>query len=400
MSSTKIADNLYWVGAVDWNMRTFHGSTYTTRRGTTYNAFLIIDEKITLVDTVHAPFARELIENISSLVDPSKIDYIIANHVEPDHSGALPELLKLCPKAKVFGTAKCRDGLAKYYGVAMDFQVVKSGDTLSLGKRTLSFLEAAMIHWPDSMFTYIVEDQVLMPNDAFGQHYATAFRFDDEVDPAALREEASKYYANILWPFGTVIAAKIKEIQKRAIPIKMIAPSHGVIWRKNPAKIIEQYGAWAQDTMKNKVVIFYETMWGSTEKMARKILDGVLSEGVEAMVWDISKIDRTDMVNEMLDAKGYLIGSSTHDNDMLPLMAGFLEFFKGLKPKKRIAAVFGSYGWGGGAIAGMEKVLRSAGVEIVLPSQGIQFAPTADELNASYQFGKEFARKIIQQKSS
>ncbi|MGA2089966.1 MAG: flavodoxin domain-containing protein [Endomicrobiales bacterium] len=394
MASTKIAENIYWVGAVDWNMRTFHGNTYTTRRGTTYNAFLIMDEKITLVDTVHASFTQELIDNISSIIDPSKIDYIIANHVEPDHSGALPEILKRCPKAKVFGTAKCREGLSRYYYIDMDFQVVKSGDSLKLGKRTVQFLEAAMIHWPDSMFTYIVEDQLLMPNDAFGQHYATASRFDDEVSQPVLMEEASKYYANILWPFGAVIAAKMQEMQRRNMPVKMIAPSHGIIWRNDPMKIVNQYTAWVKDTMKNKVVIFYETMWGSTEKMARKMLEGVLSEGVETMLFDIAKVDRTDLVNEMLDAKGYLIGSSTHDNDMLPLMAGFLEFFKGLKPKKRSAAVFGSYGWGGGAIANIEKVLEAAGVKIELPSRGVVYAASTEELKACYDFGKAFAVKI------
>jgi flavorubredoxin len=258
----------------------------------------------------------------------------------------------------------------------------------------LEFIEAAMIHWPDSMFTYIVEDQLLMPNDAFGQHYATAARFDDEVDTAILMEESSKYYANILWPFGSLISAKIQEITRRALPIRMIAPSHGLIWRRDPAKIVEKYNAWAADTVKNKVVIFYETMWGSTEKMARKMLEGVRSEGVEALLCDLAKVDRTDLTNEMLDARGYLIGSSTHDNDMLPLVVGFLEFFKGLKPKKRTAAVFGSYGWGGGAIANIEKLLQSAGVEIAQPSLAVRYAPSADELAASYAFGKEFARKI------
>lgn len=394
MATTKIADNIYWVGAVDWNMRTFHGNTYTTRRGTTYNSFLILDDKVTLVDGVHAAFTRELLVNIASIIDPAKIDYIIANHVEPDHSGAIPALLQACPRAQVYGTAKCKEGLEKYYGVKMDFHAVKSGETLRLGKRTLQFLEAPMIHWPDSMFTYIVEDQILMPNDAFGQHYATAARFDDEVDQAILMEEAAKYYANILWPFSPLIAAKLREIAALNIPLKMIAPSHGIIWRRDPMKIVTQYARWAGEEMRDKVIIFYETMWGSTEKMARAILDGVVSEGVSASLYDIAKVDSTDLVTDMMDAKGYLIGSSTHDNDMLPLLAGFLEFFKGLKPKKRRAAVFGSYGWAGGAVASIEKVLQAAGIERPLPSKSVRYAPTAEELKACYEFGRDFARAI------
>ncbi len=394
MSVVKIAENIYSVGVVDWNMRTFHGNTYVTRRGTSYNAYLIIDDTVTLIDTVKAEFAGELLENIRQIIDPARITAVVANHVEVDHSGALPAVLNQCPDAKVYGTARCKDGLSRYYYMDMNFQTVKTGDTLKLGKRTLQFIEAPMIHWPDSMFTYVQEDAILMPNDAFGQHLASSQRFDDEVDNAILMEEASKYYANILWPLGTIIARKIEEVVKMDIPVKMIAPSHGVIWRKDPGAIINAYLRWTKNETRKKVVIFYETMWGSTEKMARRMMDALTDTGIPARLYDITKIDRTDITNEMLDARGYLVGSSTHDNDMLPTIAGFLEFLKGLKPKGRVAGIFGSYGWGGGAERSLEKALREAGVEIAQPALTVRFAPSTDDIKASYEYAKAFAEKL------
>ncbi|MCM8771040.1 MAG: flavodoxin domain-containing protein, partial [Candidatus Omnitrophica bacterium] len=338
MKPIEIKKGIYWVGAIDWNVKNFHGHTYTTKRGTTYNAYLIIDEKIALVDTVYGPFAQEVIEKIKEIISPEKIDYIIANHVETDHSGAMPEIMKLCPKAKVFGTAKCKEGLYRYYYPAWDFQAVKTGDQLELGKRSLTFIEAPMIHWPDSMFTYCPQEQLLMPNDAFGQHYASAERFADEVDQCVLWDEAAKYYANILWPLGSIILKKIEEVQKTGIAIDMIAPSHGLIWRKDPLQIVDAYLSWAKNETAKKVVVVYETMWGATEKMARKITEGIAEAGIEVKLFDITTSDRTEVVKEMLNAKGFIFGSSTHDNDMLPTIAGFLEFLKGLKPKNRIAA--------------------------------------------------------------
>lgn len=394
MSRLEIVPDIYWVGAVDWNVRTFHGNTYSTNRGTTYNAYLILDDKITLVDTVHAPFTGELIEKIRQIVPPEKIDYIIANHVETDHSGALPEILKLCPKTKVFGTAKCKEGLEKHYYCNMNFQTVKTGEKLKLGKKTLSFIEAPMIHWPDSMFSYVIEDQLLLPNDGFGQHYATTERFDDEVDEYVLMDEAAKYYGNILWPLSNLILKKLQEVQNLNIPIKMIAPSHGIIWRKDPMKIINAYLSWAKNETKPKVVVVYETMWGSTEKMARKIIEGLNDAGISAKLFDITRSDRTEIIKEMLDSKGFLFGSSTHDNDKLPTIAGFLEFFKGLKPKNRIGSVFGSYGWAGGAVKNIENILKETGVEISQPSLSVKYVPSSDELQKCYEFGKSFASKL------
>jgi flavorubredoxin len=394
MASVEIKKGIYSVGVVDWNVRTFHGHTYSTKRGTTYNAYLILDGKNVLVDTVAGRFSHELIENIKAILPFEKIDYVIANHVESDHSGALPAIHKLCPQAKILGTAKCKDGLYKHYYKDWDFQVVKTGDKIKLGKRTLTFVEAPMIHWPDSMFTYCPEEELLLPNDAFGQHYAASSRFDDEVDPCALMDEAAKYYANILWPLGSIILKKIEEVQKMNIPIKMIAPSHGIIWRKDPTKIINAYVSWAKNETKPKVVVVYETMWGATEKMARKMLEAISAAGVEVKLFDIAQTDRTEVIKEMLDSEGFLFGSSTHDNDMLPTMAGFFAFLKGLRPQNRLAAVFGSYGWAGGAVKGMEKIIQEAGIGIAQPALAVKYVPDANELKSCYEFGQAFASRI------
>jgi len=396
MSSLKILPDIYSVGVIDWKLRSFHGHTYSTQKGSSYNAYLIVDDKITLVDTVLGSFSQELINNIKEIVPVEKIDYIVANHVETDHSGALPEIMKICPKAKIFCTQKGKEGLFKHYYGNWDFQVVKTNDKLKLGKRTLSFIEAPMIHWPDSMFTYVVEEQLLLPNDAFGQHYATSERFDDETNQCELMDEAAKYYGNILWPLSSIIQRKIEDIQKMNLPIKMIAPSHGIIWRKDPMKIINAYLSWSKNETKPKVVIMYETMWGSTEKMARKIVEGITDSGVSVKLFDVPSSDRSEMVKEMLDAKGFIFGSSTHDNDMLPNIAGFLEFVKGLLPKNRIACVFGSCGWAGGAIKEIEGVLKEAGIEIASSGLSVKYAPDENEIKLCYNFGKDFAAKVVE----
>ncbi|MBI3009217.1 MAG: flavodoxin domain-containing protein [Candidatus Omnitrophica bacterium] len=394
MPGVKISPDIYWVGGIDWKVKIFHGHTFNTKRGTTYNSYLVLGEKVTLIDTVYAPFAEEMINNIRQIIPPEKIDYIISNHAEPDHSGALSKLLKLCPKAKISGTAKCKEGLQKQYFGNWDFQVVKSGDKLKLGKRTLTFIEAPMIHWPDTMFTYLVEDAILFPNDAFGQHYATNERFDDEVDETILMDEAAKYYANILLPFSSLTLRKIEELKNMNIQLRMIAPSHGIIWRKEPMKIINTYLSWASNETKRKAVVVYETMYGATEKMARKIVEGIIEAGVEAMLFDINQSDRTEVIKEMLDAKGDIIGSSTHDNNMLPNIAGFLEFLKGLKPKNRIGGVFGSYGWGGGAVQRIENILKETGIEVIQPSLSAKYVPDDNEIKQCYEFGRYFANSI------
>ena len=394
MAAIKILPGLYSVGVVDWNVRNFHGHTYTTKRGSTYNAYLIIDEKVALVDTVLGAFSQELIDNIKEIIPLEKIDYIIANHVETDHSGALPAIMPLCPKAKILGTAKCKEGLYRHYYKNWDFQIVKTGDQLKLGKRTLEFIEAPMIHWPDSMFTYCPQDELLLSNDAFGQHLATSERFDDQTDPCALMEEAEAYYANILWPFGSVILKKIQDIQKSNIPIKMIAPAHGIIWRKDPAKIIDAYLGWASGNTKSKVVIAYETMWGATRKMADHIAQGIASQGIEFKLYDIAQSDRTEMITQMLTAKGFLFGSSTHDNDMLPNIAAFLEIVKGLKLKGRQVGFFGSFGWAGGAAKEMQELLKDTGADFPVPGIAFKYNPDEAELKSCFEFGQHFAELL------
>jgi anaerobic nitric oxide reductase flavorubredoxin len=394
MPPVKVLENIYWVGAVDWNIRHFHGFTYSTHRGTTYNAYLIIDKKVALVDTVQHSFAGEMIERIKEIIDPSKIDYIIANHVESDHSGAIAEILKHAPNAKVIGTANCQKGLEKHYFGNWDFQVVKTGDTLNLGERTLSFLEAPMLHWPDSMFTYIEKDALLLPNDGFGQHLATSKRFDDKVDQNILMEEAAKYYANILWPFSTLVTRKIEEVQKLGLKINMIAPSHGIIWRKDPMKIVKAYLKWASGETKKKVLIVYDTMWASTEKMAKAMLEGISSEGVEATLYRLPFSDNGDIIAELLETKGLLVGSATINNGVLPTVAPFLREMEGLRPKNKLAAAFGSYGWGGGATATIEKALKGAGMELAAPALTVKWVPDKTELQKCYELGREFAKKV------
>jgi flavorubredoxin len=398
MPPVKVLENIFWVGAIDWNVRHFHGFTYSTHRGTTYNAYLIVDEKTALVDSVYGPFAGEMIKRIREIIDPSKIDYVVANHVEIDHSGAISEVLKLAPQAKVIGTARCKEGLQKHFFGNWDFQVVKTGDEISLGERTLRFIEAPMLHWPDTMFTYIEKDALLLPNDAFGQHWATSKRFDDEVDEKTLMDEAAKYYANILWLFSSLIIRKIEEIQRLGLKIDMIAPSHGVIWRSNPTKIVEAYLSWARGEAGKKILVVYDTMWGSTEKMAKAMVEGIISEGVKTVLFRLPFSDRGDIIKELLEAKGLLIGSSTINNGVLPTVAPFLEEMQGLRPRNKIAAAFGSYGWGGGAVKIIEESLKKAGMELVAPALTVKWVPDKDEIQKCFEFGKEFAKKVKETK--
>jgi flavorubredoxin len=340
MGKVELKDGIYWVGAIDWNIQDFHG--YTTPRGTTYNAYLIVDEKIALVDTVKEGFFSEMLERIKEIVDPKDIDYLVSNHVEMDHSGCIPALLNEAPNATVVCTKRGKEGLLRHYDIGRGFQVVSTGDELGLGKKTISFIEAPMLHWPDSMFTYIKEDRVLLPNDAFGQHLATSKRFNDEVDEHVLMEEATKYYATILMPFGGLITKKLDELKD--VEVDMIGPSHGVIWRENPGQIVEKYSKWASGEAKNKVLIIYDTMWQSTEKLALALTSGLADRGIEVRPFHLSKDEWGEIIKEVLDAKVLLIGSPTLNNQMFPTVAGFLNLLIGLKPQGKIAAAFGSYG--------------------------------------------------------
>ncbi len=394
MEPVQIVQGVYWVGAVDWNIRYFHGPAYSTHRGTTYNSYLIKDEKIALVDTVYGPFTGELLENLKSLIDPAKIDYLVINHVETDHSGAAPEIMKIAPQAKVICTQKGMEGLKAHYFGDWDFQIVKTGDQLSLGSRTLTFVEAPMLHWPDSMFSYMPEEALLMPNDAFGQHYASSHRFDDQVDLNEVMDEAAKYYANILLPFSDLVTRKLEEVSRMNINIKIIAPSHGIIWRQDPGRIVNAYSSWAKGETRTKAVIVYDTMWNSTEKMAKALLDGIAAEGVEVKLFKVSASDRNDIVKELLDAKAILVGSPTINNEFLPNISPLLDDLKGLKPKNKVGLAFGSFGWGGGAVKLIEERLQAAKVELLEHSQVLKWVPTAEGLRNCYEAGQRLARAI------
>ncbi|HUL30112.1 MAG TPA: FprA family A-type flavoprotein [Thermodesulfobacteriota bacterium] len=391
MEKVELKKGIYWVGAIDWNIRDFHG--YSTPYGTTYNAYLILDEKNVLVDTVKAPFYIEMLGRISEIIDPSKIDVVVSNHVEMDHSGSLTQMVGRIGDPMVITSERGQKGLTKHYQKPLRWKIIKSGDTFSIGSRTLTFVEAPMLHWPDSMFTYIKEDRLLLPNDAFGQHVATSQRFEDEVGGEVLKH-AAKYYANILWPLAPLILKKVDEVVKMGIPIDMIAPSHGLIWRKNPGRIIEAYVDWSRGKAGNKILVIYDTMWGSTESMAKAILKGLIEEGVEAKLLHLRSNHRSDLIEEMLEAKGVLLGSPTLNNGMFPSMGDFLTYLKGLKPKGKFFGLFGSYGWAGGAVKEMRKVLEQEKFEIWEMELPVQFVPDSEELNRAIQFGRDFARRV------
>ena len=394
MDPVVLKEGIYWVGAVDWDMQYFHGPVYSTHRGTTYNSYLIIDEKITLVDTVYGPFAGEMLDRIRMIVDPSRIDYIIINHVETDHSGALPEVMKLAPAAKIFCSARGKAGLLKHYYGEWDYRVVKTGDELPLGKRTLSFIEAPMLHWPDSMFTYIREEAILMPNDAFGQHLASSFRFDDEVENRLIMEEAARYYANILYPLSGLVLKKLEEVEALNIPISMIAPSHGVIWRENPGQIIESYRRWASGEWLPKAVVVYDTMWGSTESMARSIAEGLAAEKIDTRVIKISIRDVNNIFTELLEARLLVVGSPTINRSYLSVLSPFLDDLTGLKPVNRLGAAFGSYGWSRGAVKAIEAKLEAAGLTLAREGLETLWVPDAGELKDCFEWGRTLAQRI------
>lgn len=380
------------MGAIDWNLRDFHG--YKTPNGTTYNAYLIVDEKIALIDTVKRPFKDELLGRVREIVDLDKIDYLVVNHVEMDHSGSFPLVAKELANAKILATENGKEELLKHHGPGFDIETVEDGQTLSLGSKTLSFLATPMLHWPDSMMTYVQEDKVLFSSDGFGQHYASSQRFDDELDVEMLYRAAGDYYSNILWLYSPLLSRLIKKVTDAGIELDIIAPDHGVMWRDNPLRTIQWYSDWSEGKSEDSVVIVYETMWESTEKMAKAMAEGIMDAGVEVKLMRMRDTERSYVLRELLFSKGILVGSPTLNNGMFPTIGGLLTYLKGLRPKNRIGAVFGSYGWGGGACAAMKDELESAGVEIALDAMELKWVPTGKELEECREYGKAFADKI------
>ena len=397
MKAIEIKPGIYWVGVIDWAVRDFHG--YVTPNGTTYNNYLAIDDQITLFDTVKHDFSEITVDNIKSLVDPSKIKNIVINHIENDHVSSIGDIMHLTPNATIYITNKGKKGLERFFDTSKwDIKVVKTGDTLSIGKKTLLFLETPMLHWPDSMMTYIKEDRLLISQDAFGQHYASAARFDDEFmncfSVNELDDAIKDYYANILMPFGTLIKNKIAEVQKLGLEIDMIAPDHGIIWRKDPSKIINMYLDMANGKAEPKVVIIYDTMWRSTEQMTVPLMQGIRDEGVEVKVVKLRANPVSFAVKEFWKARGCLIGSPTLNNSIFPTVAEFLVYLKGLKPKNRIAGAFGSYGWGGGAVRDIYEDIKKMGLQTVEPGIQVNYKPSAEDQKLCYEFGRNFANKM------
>lgn len=370
MKPVKITENIHWVGAIDWDLRNFHG--YLTQRGSTYNAYLIQDEKTVLIDNVKHYTWDQLLKRVTALVDPSKIDFIIQNHIEMDHSGSLPMMMELCPNATIIATAKAIEGLPKHYKGQWNFREAKTGDVLNIGKRNLSFVATPMVHWPDNMVTYCPEEKILFSNDAFGQHIASSERFDDEFPLSIILEEAAKYYANIVLPYG-------KQVQKAleiagGLAIETICPSHGIIWRKHIPAILERYTHWAANDTDRKALIIYDTMWHSTEKIAYAIQEAFDAKHYHTRMCDLKSNHISDIMTEILTAKYICVGSPTLNNNILPTVAAFLTYMKGLAPRGRFGLAFGSYGWGGQSIGIVEDTLKSCGFE-TLPSIRHQYIP-------------------------
>ncbi len=392
-----VKGNVHWVGKTDWELKKFHGSEYSTHRGSTYNSYLVREGKTALIDTVWAPFAKDFVDNLEAEVGLGSIDLVVQNHAEVDHSGSLPELLRRRPGLPVYCTANAVKSLKGHYHEDWNFQVVKTGDSVELGNgKQLVFVEAPMLHWPDSMFTYLAGEAVLFPNDAFGQHYASEFLFNDEVDQDELWAECVKYYANILTPFSPLVAKKIKEVVALNLPVEVIAPSHGIIWRKDPLQIVTQYAEWAADYREDRVAILYDSMWDGTRHLAEAIAKGVsqASPSTDVRVHNVAKTDKNDVITEVFKAKAVLLGSPTINHGILHSMAGLVEQMKGLKFKGKKGGSFGTYGWSGESVKQLGASLRDCGFEVLDEGFAALWEPDAGVLASAFEYGKSLATRL------
>ncbi|SHO50566.1 FprA family A-type flavoprotein [Desulfopila aestuarii] len=393
MNNIELAKGIYWVGAVDWDVRDFHG--YSTNRGTTYNAFLIIDEKVTLFDTVKRSHLDDLLRHVRNIIDPEKIDYLVVNHVEMDHSGSLPELMEIIKPEKLFCSPMGHKAiLDHFHREDWPFEIVKSGTELSLGKRTIQFIETRMLHWPDSMFSFIKEDGILFSSDAFGQHYATSERFDDEVPLSEVMEESAKYYANILYLFSPLVKKLLEAVAGMNLDIKMIAPDHGVIWRKNMDVILEAYRKWSTGECREKALVIYESMWHSTEKMAHAIAAGLEETGVSTDLINLKVNHRSDIMTKVLSAKAIVVGSPTLNNGLLPNIAGFLMYMRGLKPINKVGASFGSFGWSGESVKLLNQSLEDMKIELIEDGIKHKYVPSTDILAECTEMGRRIGATV------
>lgn len=392
----KIKNNIHWVGKIDWELRKFHGDEYSTHRGSSYNSYLIKEDKVALIDTVWRPFAKEFIDNLAQEIDLNKIDYVIANHAESDHSGALPDLMRQIPETPIYCTKNGVKSLKGHYHQDWNFNVVKTGDRLSLGQKELIFIEAPMLHWPDTMFCYLTEDNVLFSNDGFGQHYASEYMYNDLVDQNELFAECIKYYANILTPFSPMVTRKIQEILSLKLPLDIICSSHGIIWRDKPEQIVEQYLKWADSYQENQITIIYDTMWNGTRIMAQEIASGIkeADEAVNVKLFNLAKSDKSDVITEIFKSKAIIVGSPTLNKGILVSVAGILEEIEGLKFKGKKAAAFGCYGWSGESTKVISERLESAGFELVDDGIRAMWNPDEDSIGKCIEYGRHFVNSL------
>lgn len=393
----KITDRVSWVGKTDWELKRFHGDELSTDRGSSYNAYLVRDEKTVLIDTVWRPYDREFVSRLKETIDLHAIDYIVMQHNEVDHSGALMELMREIPDTPIYCTKKGEAILRGHYHQNWHFVNVRTGDKLSLGSVELTFIEAPMLHWPDTMFSYLSGEEILFSNDAFGQHFASESLYDDGVEEQeALMYEAMKYYANILCPFSAMVGRKVKELQAMQLPIKLICPSHGLIWRKQPALIVEKYQQWAEAYQEQRVTIAYDTMWQSTRLMAEAIADGIrdVLPAYEVKLMNAAKDDKNDILTEMFRSRAILVGSPTVNNGYTYAIAGLLEMMKGMKLKKKLGAAFGSYGWSGEGAKQIAEHLATAGLNVSVEGYRTPWVPDEEALAQCRAFGQEFAKQL------
>jgi flavorubredoxin len=391
-SAIQVSDHVYWVGAIDWSIRDFHG--YTTPHGSTYNAYLVMADKITLIDTVKGPFMEEMLARVASVVDPSKIDYIISNHSEQDHSGCLIDVIGRVRPEKVFASAVGVKTIRDIFHANVEIAAVKDGETLSLGNMDLKFMETRMIHWPDSMFTYLEKDGLLFSQDAFGMHLATFERFADELPADMLEYEAATYYANIVLPYSPVVLKALEKVTATGWAIKIFAPDHGPVWRKDLGFMIDLYKRWAAQKPGNKAVVVYATMWHSTEMMAKAIAESMAREGVCVKLLSMNDVHRSEVVYEVLEAGALVVGSPTLNNNILPQMADVMTYLKGLKPANLIGAAFGSFGWSGESVRDLEAILKEMKVEIAAEAVSTKHVPGGDVLEKCAELGKTVAAEL------
>ncbi len=390
----QINDNVSWVGKIDWDLRSFHGDQLKTPRGSSYNSYLIRGEKTAIIDTVWQPFTNEFIENLSRSIDIDSIDYVIALHAEPDHSGALPRLMEMLPGRPVYCTQSGVKSLKGYYHQDWNFVPVKTGDKLSLGPMELTFIEASMLHWPDTMMCYLDKGGMLFSSDVFGQHFASQFMYADLENMPELMYEAMKYYANIVAPYSKKVMGKLEELAGLKLSIEMVCPAHGVMWRGNQGEIIEKYAQWASGWHENRITVIYDTMYGSTRMMGEAIAEGIrrASPDCEVKLLNSAVTDSSDILTEVFRSKGIAVGSPTYNSGILNSVAAILEEIKGMVPLGKKAAAFGSYGWAPKSTKTISDMLAGAGFEVIGQGLKAQWAPDSKALGECFEFGMEFAR--------